>query len=55
VRGQAAIAAITGDAHGRRQRVNDTRYADLLDSATGDAGKAKIRPGDDEDDRDEER
>ena len=49
---ERAIAAITGDAHVRRQRINATRHADLLDSATGDASKAKIRP---DDDRDEER
>jgi hypothetical protein len=50
--GHASITT-TLDLYGHLYSGEMDRYADRLDSAAGDAGKAKIRPDDDEGDEDE--
>jgi integrase len=50
--GHASITT-TLDLYGHLYPGEMDRYADRLDSAAGDAGKAKIRPDDDNDDQDE--
>jgi integrase len=52
IMGHASITT-TLDLYGHLYPGEMDRYADRLDSAAGDAGKAKIRPDDDEDDQDE--
>ena len=48
-----ASITTTLDLYGHLYPGEMDRYADRLDSAAGDAGKAKIRPGDGNDDQDE--
>ena len=52
IKGHASITT-TLDLYGRLYPGETDRYADRLDSAAGDAGKAKIRPNDGHDDQDE--
>ena len=53
IMGHASITT-TLDLYGHLYPGEMDRYADRLDSAAGDAGKAKIGPDDDDDDQDEE-
>jgi site-specific recombinase XerC len=53
IMGHASITT-TLDLYGHLYPGEMDRYADLLDSAAGDAGKAKIRPDDGDGDQDEE-
>jgi integrase len=52
IMGHASITT-TLDLYGHPYPGEMDRYAERLDSAAGDADKAKIRPDDDEDEQDE--